>query len=409
MLASFKILIIFVSIVILLSRKWNLGLVLMLASFGVALFFAYPLSSVGRDILLTAISPLTLRIALAVVLIMLLSELLRQTESLTNLVKAFQGIIPNGRIVITSLPALVGLLPMVGGAVFSAPMVDEVGNQLGADQESKTFVNYWFRHIWEYISPVYPSTMVGAALLGLSIPQLARSTWWLTAAAVVGGAFFGVRGIPIVDKKGRPRKNNEKNLRALAENIWPILLVIILSMTLRIDERARLLVGLVITIPLFMLTKRIPLHTIGGIMRERIPWKTVVVIFGALLFRAVLDNSGAVNAISDELINLHVPVAIVAFVVPFIAGLLTGLSLAAFSIGFPVVLPLVTSESGVIAPHWAVWLIAGGFLGVMFSPMHLCLALTKVYFQADWGPIYRRIAPSALVVGATAVVILLLA
>ena len=147
MFVLLKILFIFVGIVFLLSRNWNLGLVLLLAAISVAVLFSYPLSLMGWDILMITIAPLTLRVALAVILIMSLSELLRHTESLKELVKAFQALIPNGRIVIASLPALVGLLPMVGGAMFSAPMVDEVGDQLGIDQESKTFVNYWFRHL----------------------------------------------------------------------------------------------------------------------------------------------------------------------------------------------------------------------------------------------------------------------
>ncbi len=409
MLASFKIFIVFAGIVILLSRKWNLGLVLMLASVSVGLLFAYPLPSVGRDMLLTAVAPLTLRLAIAVVLIMTLSELLRQTGSLKNLVEAIQDLVPNGRVVIASLPTLVGLLPMVGGAMFSAPMVDEVGKQLGVDQENKTFVNYWFRHIWEYISPVYPSTIVGAAILGLTLPQLVRATWPLTVMAVVGGILFGLKGIPLHTQGNKSAKTDRRSLRVLAESIWPILLVIALSLILPIDERARLIVGIVITITLFMVSRRIPLHNIGTTLRRRVPWKTVVVILGALIFREVLDNSGAVAAVSAELVNLHIPLAVVAFVVPFIAGLLTGLSVAAFSIGFPVVIPLVVAEGGLVEPQWAAWLMAGGFLGVMFSPLHLCLSLTRVYFKAEWGPIYRRIAPSALGVGVVATVILLLA
>jgi hypothetical protein len=123
----------------------------------------------------------------------------------------------------------------------------------------------------------------------------------------------------------------------------------------------------------------------------------------------VLENSGAVLAVSDALTSLHIPLAVVAFGVPFVAGLLTGLMAAGFSIGFPVILPLVVADGGTIAPAWAAWLLAGGLLGTMFSPVHLCLALTRVYFKAEWGPIYRRIAPSALLVAATAATMLLLA
>jgi hypothetical protein len=96
----------------------------------------------------------------------------------------------------------------------------------------------------------------------------------------------------------------------------------------------------------------------------------------------------------------------IAFVVPFIAGLLTGLSHAAFSIGFPIVIPLVAADGAPVASGWAAWMMAGAFLGVMYSPLHLCLSLTRIYFEAEWGPIYRRIAPSTLAVAATAALLL---
>jgi hypothetical protein len=132
----------------------------------------------------------------------------------------------------------------------------------------------------------------------------------------------------------------------------------------------------------------------------------VAVLFGALVFRRVLDGSGAVIAVSQALTASHVPPAVVAFLIPFIAGLLTGLAIGAISIGFPVVLPLIAS-GGAIAPGWAAWLMAGGFLGVLCSPLHLCLSLTQAYFEADWGPTYRRIAASSLAVATTAALLLL--
>jgi hypothetical protein len=156
-----------------------------------------------------------------------------------------------------------------------------------------------------------------------------------------------------------------------------------------------------------MLVKHIPLRTLGEVLHKRIPWKTIIVLFGALIFRRVLENSGAVRGVSTTLIQSHVPLSLIAFFVPFVAGLLTGLSSAAFSIGFPVVTPLVASDSTAVAPGWAAWMMAGAFLGVMCSPLHLCLSLTRIYFEAGWGPVYRRIAPSTLVVAATAGLLLL--
>lgn len=425
MIALLKLAFVLAGIILLLTRKWNLGLVLLLASIAAGLLFAYPLSGIARDVFQTAVDPLTLRLVLAVVLIMALGELLRQTAGLKGLVEALQALIPDGRIVIAVLPALIGLLPMIGGAMFSAPMVDEVGDRLGAEGARKTFINYWFRHIWEPIFPLFPSVLLATALLGLPTTQLIKATWPIAVAAIAGGLLFGVLGLPRAAPRGLPRAGSRdlplhaagdppqasrtQSLRTLATSIWPIVLVILLSLTLPLDERFSLNVSLVATIALTMVVKRIPMRDLGTIFRKRIPWDTVFVIAGALIFRSVLEGSGAVLAVSDALIRLHVPVPVVAFGVPFIGGLMTGLIAAAFSIGFPVVLPLVVADGGTIAPGWTAWLVAGGLLGAMLSPMHLCLALTRTYFKAEWGPIYRRLAPSALLIAATAAVVLLLA
>lgn len=291
--------------------------------------------------------------------------------------------------------------------MFSAPMVNEVGERFSVDRERRTFINYWFRHIWEYVFPLYPSMMLAAALLGLEAFQLARATWPLTAAAVLSGAVFGLAGVPRTPNTPMTSSSRLDDARILAASIWPIALVILLSMTLPLDERVTLVLALAATISLVMIAKRIPLHTLPHILRDRIPWETVVVLFGALVFRQVLENSGAVHGVSEALVRSGVPLVVIAFAVPFVAGLLTGLSHAAFSIGFPVVIPLVTSNGVPPTSGWAAWMMAGAFLGVMWSPLHLCLSLTRVYFGAEWGPIYSRIAPSTLAVAGTAAALLL--
>lgn len=406
-MALVKLLLVFAGIIVLLSRRWNLGLVLLLASVAVGLLFFYPLQAVGRDFLLTSVDLLTVRLALSIVLIMTLSELLRETASLQGMVEALHALIPSGHLVIAALPSLVGLLPMVGGAMFSAPMVDEVGDRLGVDGERKTYINYWFRHIWEYVFPLYPSFMLAAALLKLETMQLVRAAWPLTAAAIVGGIAFGLLGMPRNRDDDPSSGGRLDNGRVLLASTWPVAMVIVLSLTLPLDERVTLILSLVATIVLMMAVNRISLGKLGHILRDRIPWETIVVVFGALIFRRVLDKSGAVSAVSEALTRSGVPVVVVAFLVPFIAGLLTGISIGAFSIGFPVILPLVAAESTTIAPGWAAWLMAGGFLGVMCSPLHLCLSLTRVYFGAEWGPVYRRIIPSSLWVAVIATMVLL--
>jgi integral membrane protein (TIGR00529 family) len=408
MLDLLKLLCIFAGVVLLLSRKWNLGIVLLLACAAIGLLFSYPLNKVVLDAYSATTDALTLRLALIVILIMVMSEILRQTGDLRSTVESLQALIPNGRIVIAALPALVGLLPMVGGAMFSAPMVDEVGNRLGVDSGRKTFVNYWFRHVWEPFFPLYPSALLAMELLNITASELARATLPLTAASMAGGLLFCLIGLPKHGQTELPPASRLDSLRTLASSIWPIALVIIPPLALPIDEKVNLILSLVFTITLMMIVKRIPLINLGSILRRHIPWKTVTLIFSALIFREVLETSGAVEGVSQALTDLNIPLLIVVFAVSFIPGLLTGLVAAAYSIGFPIALPLVLVDGGTIAPGWIAWMLTGGYMGVMCSPMHMCLALTRVYFKAEWKSIYRFILPSAALVVGMGIVLTLL-
>jgi len=70
-----------------------------------------------------------------------------------------------GKSGIVILPMLVGFLPMPGGALISAIMIKGLSEKHGASPEDSTFVNYWCRHLWVPIWPLYPSFVLGASIL----------------------------------------------------------------------------------------------------------------------------------------------------------------------------------------------------------------------------------------------------
>ncbi len=74
----------------------------------------------------------------------------------------------NKKTLFAGLPALIGMLPMPGGAIFSAPLVDSVDDNDELFSSEKAAVNYWFRHIWEYWWPMYPGVILAVKYSGLS-------------------------------------------------------------------------------------------------------------------------------------------------------------------------------------------------------------------------------------------------
>ncbi len=388
-----KLLIVLLIVLVLLSRRWNLGAVLLLATALLGVLFGRPLGDLAYDVGEAIADPMTLRLAAVVVLIMALGGLLRETAGLDRMVEGLEGLVRDARLILAVWPAFIGLLPMVGGAIFSAPLVDQLGQRLEIVPERRTFVNYWFRHIWEYVFPLYPSFLLGTALLGVTERQATAALWPLFVASVLAGVLLGLIGIRREGKGGQ--FEGGQSLALLFRGGWPVALVLVLALGLRVD----LVVGLVGTLVLVVALHRVERRTLKEVLWH-VRWSTLLVVFGAMAFRRVLESTGAVASLSATLARIGVPSWAGLFAIPFASGLLTGLGTGAFGVGFPIVLPLLSRNPP--GPGELAWVWSGGFLGVMLSPMHLCLALTREYFEARWGGIYRRLVPAVLIVAATA-------
>ena len=116
---------------------------------------------------------------------------------------------------------------------------------------------------------------------------------------------------------------------------------------------------------------------------------------GVLVFKYLLQESGLLPVAAEELANSGMPVLIVVAAMPFIAGLVTGVCVGFAGTAFPLVVALV--GMGNMTPAAALVLAYGfGYMGMMLSPVHLCLLVSRDYFSAHLGLVYRRLLPCAL-------------
>jgi hypothetical protein len=272
---------------------------------------------------------------------------------------------------------------------------------LNISRERQTYVNYWFRHAWETIFPLYPSLVLAAGLMGVPAQTLTVTQWPLFLTTVAGGVLFGLLGIRRAQAADDASPGRGETLLLLFRSIWPILLVLGLSIVLGVD----LILSLLVTIAALIAVHRPGLRRLLVLARG-MPLGTVPIIFGAMIFRRVLESSHAVEAVSQSLASLGIPLPVIVFAVPLVAGLLTGLAVAAFAIGFPIVFPLCGPD--LVGSGYGLLAYAGGYVGLMISPVHLCLSLTRAYFKAEWGGIYRRLLPAALLIALTAVLVFVL-
>jgi len=369
----------FAVIVLFLRFRWNLGLVMLLgAAFLGALYRIGPMEQ-ARVVVRSSVDLVTINLVTGLVLIMVLENIIRKRGVLKRMMEAVVNTARDRRIAMAILPGVIGLLPSAGGAAFSAPMVQEAAGDVEMEPEHKAFVNYWFRHIWEYVSPLYPGVVLAAAVTKIRIDTLMLSQLPLALAVVGVGALLGFRGMPPAVVQGR---RDLHEFKVLFITLLPITISIILVAVFNIPLAFAML-SVVIALLLFY---RYAFADLATTLRESVSMNVVLMVVGIMVFKGMLDASGAIVALPAFFKQSGLPTGVVLFLLPFIVGLLTGLTVGFVGATFPIITAMLGGHPDAGSITFA---FASGFAGVMLSPTHLCLLLTVRYFKADMAGTYR--------------------
>jgi uncharacterized protein len=378
----------FVLIIMLLRLRWNLGVVMILASALLgALYGIGPVAQLGVMAGAGA-DPVTLNLVGALFLIMVLENIIRKRGLLKQMTDSLSRVARDRRISMAILPGVIGLLPSAGGAAFSAPMVQEAAGDIPVSPERRAFINYWFRHIWEYCSPLYPGIILVAAVTKIPLNDLLLSQLPLPLAVVGIGALFCFRG---VEGHTMPGEREKGDVRDLAVSLLPIIASLVLVVVFKLNLSVAMAAIVIVLFAIY----RYSLREIGTAMRESVSLNIILMVFGIMAFKYMLDASGAIEALPRFFRESGLPPAAVYFALPFLVGLLTGLTVGFVGSTFPIITAMAGGhpDAGVIT-----FAFASGFAGVMLSPTHLCLLLTVQYFKADLAGTYRLMYVPVLLV-----------
>ena len=140
-----------------------------------------------------------------------------------------------------------------------------------------------------------------------------------------------------------------------------------------------------IVIALFVIY-RYSFPEIGTAIKESISLNVILMVFGIMTFKYMLDASGAIESLPRFFRESGLPPVAIFFALPFLVGLLTGLTVGFVGSTFPIIAAMTGGHPD---PSIITFSFASGFAGVMLSPTHLCLLLTVQYFKADLAGTYR--------------------
>ena len=374
-------------VVLVASRKLELGYALLLGAVLLAFLFRMGWSLFGHSVQAALVDEKTLNLLSVIFLVLILSQALKSCGQLERLVDASKEILHDIRLTVFFLPALIGMLPMPGGAYFSAPMVDAVLKDTRLSPEKKVFANYWFRHVWEYILPLYPGIVALVSLTGLDFGKVAAVNLLLVLSVIIGGIFivFGRGGFPVEKKRYR---GDFRAFGKFAREISPVALILILVIFLKAPIAASLGLGIAVVFLMNHFTWR----SLLGTFKKAFSWKMFMMVIGIVVFKGILSDCGAVVEIASFMERNGIGAVPVIFGVSFLSGLITGITIGFVGISLPIVLTIIEEPT----PWNMMFVFACGFGGVLLSPVHLCLVLTNQYFKANLSVVYRYLIPPTL-------------
>ena len=85
-----------------------------------------------------------------------------------------------------------------------------------------------------------------------------------------------------------------------------------------------------------------------------------------------------------------IPELLVIVLFPMIVGMISGLTVAFVGISFPILLYILAPGGAPYMPMIALAYLSG-FIGVLFSPLHLCLIYSAEYFKADLAKVFKKL------------------
>ncbi len=374
--------------VVLMYRRVGLGISLTLAAFLMSLL-SLGIPETATLLLETCMDQTTLTLVFASFFIMLLSILYKETGLVNVLTMSLGGFIKNSKVIVSLLPAVIGLLPVAGGALMSAPMVEAEADKLGLGESKKTFINIWFRHA---ILPIYPLSqflILTAALTGTAIDALISRQAIVVIVMIVVGYFIGLKKTKVAKKDDTEKTMNSRaSLKGLAYSFSPIIITLLLTAALNVNIAIATLVG-VITIILITKTKA---SVLPKILKNKALWEVALAAFGALLLRNVTVASGASEILGSTLANTNMNEIIVLSIVPAVLGFLMGSPSGAVALSVPILAETVT-----LIPKTASLLYISAYLGYLIAPTHLCLVFTAQYFKSSISKSYKYLIPSTII------------
>ena len=372
----------FATLFLLLRKKVDFGISICVA----AVVLGVMITGAPMPFLTKTVSVLTRKTALqtmaAVLFVGILSGVCRHYGMLDKIVTNLKLIISNPRIILILVPAIIGLMPVPGGASMSVPFVDTIADEYGVSPQRKGVINLVFRHAGMLLMPFSTTVIVALDMLpGITYAQLASRTSFFVICNMILGYWFFLRDIPTRQPK-QPEGDRSRGAVDLFVNLSPILTVVVVAFVFGLPIYISVAAGILIA---FIISDK--KNFLGVLLKATNP-RLILTIAGINMMQGFIGDMDQVIGTLTGSLGTGVGALVAYALTSTFLALITGTSLTPLGIVLPLVVAMPQSQGMLLANTFLVFI--SSYFGYYFSPLHLCQVLTADYLKCTTQELYKE-------------------
>ncbi len=372
-----------IALILIFSKK-ELGIIL---SIGTIIFAILTQVSLIESFIVVLTNPSIILLAIVVALIPILGGIMEESGLMLELIQKMK-ISKKASLIVS--PAFFGLLPVPGGALMSAPIVDQIDPSIDANR--KVAINVWYRHALILIYPLSTILIIGSVLAGISLYVIVVAMIFPFIIMMIVGYFTLLRSLDI------EAVDYERDLKRVFRNMIPIIIAPIIDFLGRTFFNLSypeifLVIGLCLSIGIALILSKISMTELKDITKKMRIWRFPLLILAIFWFLEVFINSG----LPKDIGALKLPF-LFFICLGFGLGFATGRTQLPLSILIPIY--LIQYSLTIMSLLDFVFLYSATFLGYLITPIHPCVSYSVNYLKAEYKGAFKYLAfPSFICFG----------
>ena len=326
----------------------------------------------------------TISLIVVMYIVTFLQKMMGKRGAIDRAQKGLSALFNNRWVNCAAAPIFLGMLPTPNAAFIAGDIVRS-SSEGYLDHEAMAVTTTYFRHVSESFMPTYSAILLALTMTKTSAGDFVVAMLPIVACVIFSGCFWFLRGKVPTETGEASVGNKPHHLKEIFIGLWPILVIILLAVVLKMEIYMAAAMILVV----YFFVHKFSFDEIKPYFKASFQGKLMLNTFTVMIFKEFLTASGAIKALPDFFAGLPIPPFMIFMLIFFFGTIVSG-SQAIISLCIPVAM---ASVPGAGLPL-LVLLMGTTYAANQLSPTHICLTLISEYFEIPLGTLFRRTIPA---------------